>query len=383
MSRKRTTKTVLQCQLQGSEKEERNMSKQIQYARLSKIFLDSKNPRLGRASQDRELTQDKVYDRMRDWSLEELATSFLENGFWVHEAVLCTVEEVDGDEHLVAIEGNRRIAALKRLQKTYSGEERSKRWLDLIKGTSEPTDIFTRVPYIAIEKRSDVDTFLGFRHVTGIKEWKPPEKAQFITKLINEYGASYREVMRKIGSKTPVVERNYIAYSIFAQMEETEGLEVDQVKDRFSVLFLSLRSKHVQKFLGVENKFGIKPSQVNPPIDEEHIDRMKEYSVWLFGDDETPPVVKDSRQVDRFARVLASEEGLEYLRAVRRPSLEKAFIIAGGDQEELYGIIATAAYNLQEALSSIHLYKEDEKLIDITKRLIVNVDQIRKTLDID
>ena len=320
---------------------------------------------------------------MRDWSLEELATSFLESGFWVHEAVLCAVAEINGDDRLVVIEGNRRIAALKRLQKTYSGEERSPKWLELIVDSEEPTDIFGAVPYIKLMARSDVDAFLGFRHVTGIKEWKPPEKAQFISKLINEGRISYREVMRKIGSKTPVVERNYIAYCIFSQMEEIGDLDIDKVQDRFSVLFLSLRSKHVQNFLGVEDKFGIEPWKVMPPVDHEHLDRLKEYSLWLFGDRETSPIVLDSRQVDKFARVLASEDGLEYLRAVRRPSLEKAYVIAGGDQEEIYEIISTATYNLQEALSSIHLYKTDKKLIDMAKRLIVNTDQIKRTLEID
>ncbi len=358
------------------------MTGKIEYLPISEFFLDSRNPRLGRAVQDLRLAQDEIYNHMRDWSLEELATSFLENGFWVHEAVLCAGEEIDGEERLVVIEGNRRIAALKRLQKTYRGEERSSKWMELIDGTDEPTGIFDSVPYIRIEKRSDVDAFLGFRHVTGIKEWRPPEKAQFISKLINERRISYREVMRTIGSKTPVVERHYVAYCILTQMEEIEGLETDQVKDRFSVLFLSLRSRNVQKFLGVEDKFGIEPSEVNPPVDGEHLDRLKEYSMWLFGDEETPPIVKDSRQVDRFARVLASEAGVEYLRAVRRPSLEKAYVIAGGDQEEIYEIISTATYNLQEALSSIHLYKEDRRLIEMAKRLIVNTDQIKMTLGI-
>ena len=216
------------------------MSGQIKYAPLSEIFLDSKNPRLAGLS--------KIWNRPKMRStiacaigrLKNSQHLFLKSGFWVHEAVLCTVEETDRNERLVVIEGNRRIAALKHLQKTYSGEERSPKWLELIKGTDEPTDLFGAVPYIKIEKRTDVDTFLGFRHVTGIKEWKPPEKAQFISRLINESGISYQEVMRKIGSKTPVVERNYIAYCIFTQMEEIEGLAVDQVKDRFSVLFLSL-----------------------------------------------------------------------------------------------------------------------------------------------
>ncbi len=354
----------------------------IEHAPLSEIFLDPRNPRLGLPVDASELPQQEIYDRMRDWSLEELATSFLESGFWEHEAVLCVIEEVDGQERLVVIEGNRRIAALKRLQKTFAGEEPSRKWRALIDGVDEPENLFANVPYIEVSQRQDIDTFLGFRHVTGIKEWKPPEKAQFIAKLIDDRGFSYRQVMRKIGSKTPVVERNYIAYCIFAQMQETEDLQTDLVQDRFSVLFLSLRSQLVQKFLGVEGKFGIDPAEVKPPVDANHLDRLREYSRWLFGDTETPPIVSDSREVDRFARVLGSEEAVEYLRQVSRPSLEKAFIIAGGDQEQVYELVASATYNLQEALSSLHLYKSDVRLRTIAVHLIAHCEQIRKTLEI-
>lgn len=359
------------------------MSQEIEYAALSEIFLDPMNPRLGRALRDRGLTQDEVYDCMRDWSLEELATSFLESGFWVHEAVLCVVEEIDGLERLVVVEGNRRIAALMRLRKTYEGVERSPKWLGLTAGTEAPADLFAAIPYIRVAERSDIDAFLGFRHVTGIKEWRPPEKAAFIAKMISERGISYRDVMRIIGSKTPVVERHYIAYCILSQMRETEDLDAAGVEGRFSLLFLSLRSKRVQRFLGVQDKFGITPSEVAPPVDDEHIEQLREYSIWLFGDEETPPIVQDSRQIDKFALVLSSEDALKYLRAMRKPSLARAYFIAGGEQEELYDIISIATYNLQEALSVIHLYKRDEKLLKMVKRLIKNTDQIRKTLDVN
>ncbi len=359
------------------------MSQKIEYAPLSKILLDPLNPRLGRAAQEGRLTQDQVYECMRDWSLEELATSFLESGFWVHEAVLCVVEKIDECQQLVVIEGNRRIAALMRLKKTYEGKESSPKWLELIKDVDEPTEMLAAIPFIRIAKRSDVNAFLGFRHVTGIKEWKPTEKASFIARLINEENLSYRDVMRKIGSKTPVVERNYVAYCLFAQMKEIEGLEDIQVEDRFSVLFLSLRSAYVRSFLGIEGKFGMQPSKVPPPVDDKHLEQLKEFSIWLFGDERTLPIVRDSRQIDKFARVLASEEGLDYLRAVKRPDLEKAYVIAGGDQEELHEIISNATYNLQEALSVIHMYTNDTKLIKMVKRLIINVDQIKKTLNID
>lgn len=361
---------------------EKKLAREIEYISLGEIALDPRNPRLGRAAHLENLDQDQIYDKMKDWSLEELATSFLESGFWPHEAVLCVVENIQGKDGLVVVEGNRRIAALQRLQKAYAGEETSKKWQDLIAGVPRPDELFARVPFIQYDSRADVDAFLGFRHVTGIKEWAPPEKAQFIAKLIDESGFSYRQVMRKIGSKTDTVERNYIAYSILSQMEETEDLEIEEVENRFSVLFLSLRSKNVQAFLGIENKFGIEPKDVKPPIDNQHIDHLRDFSKWLFGDAETPPVVKDSREVDRFARVLASAEGLDYLRSVRRPSLEKAYVIAGGDQEEVFDLLSVATYNLQEALSSIHHYKSDERLIAIAKRMLANADQIRKTLEL-
>ena len=356
--------------------------RKIEYTALDQIALDPKNPRLGRLAHNKNLAQDEIFNLMRDWSLEELATSFLESGFWAHEAVLCVEEEVHGDVRLVVIEGNRRIAALKRLKMAFDGDETSRKWLDIIGETAEPKTLFSEVPFIRLDSRNEVDAFLGFRHVTGIKEWAPPEKAQFIAKLIDENGLSYRDVMRQIGSKTPTVQRNYIAYSILIQMEETEGLDVGKVEDKFSVLFLSLARSDVREFLGVKEKFEVSPDQVKPPVSAEFVQNLKEYSRWLFGDEENAPVVTDSRQVDKFAKVLASKEGLDYLRTVKRPSLEKAFVIAGGDQEELYELMSTAAYNVEEALSSIHHYADDERLIRIVQRLSANVSQINKIFEL-
>lgn len=359
------------------------MERKIEYAELKEFCLDPANPRLGRSVHQQDLSKDEVLERMKDWSLEELATSFLESGFWSHEAVLCLQDTDEGDGRLIVVEGNRRIAALMRLQRAFEGVETSKKWLDLIANVKPDDSLFNRVPYIRLNNRSEVDAFLGFRHVTGIKEWAPPEKAQFIAKLIDENHLSYSDVMRRIGSKTPTVQRNYIAYSILLQMESTEGLDVSKVEDKFSVLFLSLARRDVQDFLGVREKFDVPPEKVNPPINDAHIGNMKDYAKWLFGDEENPPVVTDSRLVDRFARVLASDEGLQYMRAFRRPSLEKAFVIAGGDQEEVCEIISTAAYTVEEALSSIHHYANDERLIKLVNRLASNVKQLNRIFDID
>ena len=62
-----------------------------------------------------------------------------------------------------------------------------------------PKKLFTKIPYILADSRQDIESFLGFRHVTGIKQWQPAQKAQYIAKLIDERGMNYEEVMRKIG----------------------------------------------------------------------------------------------------------------------------------------------------------------------------------------
>ena len=356
------------------------MAVEIRYAPLSDLFLDPRNPRLGRAFHDECPSQGELYEEMRNWSLDELATSFLESGFWAHEAILCCEEELYGHPCLLVVEGNRRIAALKKLKNTYEGGEHNRKWLELIRDTTPEPELFARVPYIRISSRDDVAAFLGFRHVTGIKEWAPPEKAEFIYTLIQRSNLSYRDVMRRIGSQTPVVERNYVAYCILTQMKEIEDLDVVEVENRFSVLFLSLRSQRVRHFLGIEEKFGIEPGEVYPPVPESHVAAVKDFSLWLFGNQEARPIVKDSREVDRFAHVLGSDAGVDYLRSVKRPSLETAFLVAGGTKEEVYELVRTAAYNLQEALSSVHLYKEDERLLTMSRLLIANAEQIKQTL---
>ena len=91
------------------------IAEELKYAKLDELYLDPKNPRLGRHHVNVRLSQEEVLDLMRDWVLDELAVSYLESGFWTHEALLVTREELDGESRFVVVEGNRRLAALKYL----------------------------------------------------------------------------------------------------------------------------------------------------------------------------------------------------------------------------------------------------------------------------
>ena len=348
----------------------------IEFASLEELYLDPLNPRLGRANSGASVTQSQVLERMRGWSLEELAVSFMENGFWPQEAVIVVKEELYGQpEKLVVVEGNRRIASLKYLEKAKSGEQVPRNWRQMCVDATPHEDLFTKIPYILADSRSDVIAFLGYRHVTGIKEWNPAEKAEFIARMVDEQGMSYDAIRRQIGSRVDTVRRNYIAFRILDQIE-SQGIEISDtgMKNRFSVLFLSLREAGVQNFLGVNIR--AEPEDARTPVSAEKFDELSEFSKWLFGTNERLPIFTDSRQVGNFARVLSSAEAVEYLRSSPNFSFELALQKAGIEDEEIEIQLKEASNQIELALSRVHLHLESEPIQKAVQRLALNAKEL-------
>ncbi len=333
---------------------------QLKYARLDELLLDPTNARLGRNNTGRNVTQERVLELMKDWTLDELAVSFLESGFWPHEALLVVRENLYGKPALVVVEGNRRLAALKYLYDAVHGRPASKKWSDIAKGAAPPARLFDKIPYMQISSRKEIEAFLGFRHVTGIKEWKPAEKAEYIAKLIEESHMTYGQVMRKIGSKTPAVRQHYISYRLLLQMEDQENISLKHVEDKFSVLYLSLRTEGVRKYLQVDIK--AEPKGAKRPVPPSRLKALANFALWLFGDEKTAPIVKESRQVDDFGSILESNEAVKYLERSERPNFDTAFRLAGGDEPEIIKLIEKAADNIELALGRVHLHSGSKKL---------------------
>jgi len=352
---------------------------QLKFASLDELNLDPMNPRLGRNNTRPDLPQSDILELMKDWTLDELAVSFLESGgFWTHEAVLVTKERLYGRIRLVVIEGNRRLAALMLLHEAIEGRAISKKWAEIAEDSNPSKDLFTRIPYIEVDSREDIESFLGFRHVTGIKEWRPAEKAEYISKLIDERGMGYEEVMKKIGSKTQTVRQNYISYRLLLEIEETVDVPEENLEDRFSVMYLSLRTKGVQKYLHIDIQAD--PKKAKRPVPRPHLEALARFAIWLFGDEEREPLFTDSRKVDDFGRILESRKAVEYLERSDEPSFDIAFRLAGGDEPEIIRLIENAADNVELALTRAHLYADSKELRAAIERLGKDSDQLMKIL---
>jgi len=351
----------------------------IQYTSIDKLYLDAQNPRLGRDRVKRGLSQDEVLQIMKDWTLEELATSFCESGFWPQEALITVKGTVGESEELVVIEGNRRLAALKLMAQAASRRGATPTWRKLIEGvpSSRLMELRGRVPYMLMPNRDSVKAYLGFRHVTGIKEWNPAEKAQFIAELIEKDKLDYEQVRRRIGSKLPTVRQTYISYRLLLQMEEhSETVDVQKVESRFSVLYLSIRSDGVRKYLHIN--IDADPKTAKKPVPKSRLRQLESFALWLFGDAKHDPLFTDSRRVDDFGRILSSSKAVAYLERTEGPSFEVARRMAGVSEVEVATHIETAADEVEEALRAAHTQKGSIRVKEAVERLAVDTVQLVK-----
>ena len=347
---------------------------ELKFASIDDLYLDPLNPRVGRHNMGADVSQEVILDLVADWTLDELARSYLENGgFWLHEALLVVEEELYGQERLIVVEGNRRLAALKYLCAAYEGNPTSRKWKEISESAAPPPELFTKVPYILVNNRRDIQAFLGFRHVTGIKQWDADEKAYFIAKLIDEEGLTYTEVMRQIGSTTPAVRRHYIAYRVLLQIESNiEDYNRERADASFTILYMSLDTVGAKQFLRIDVEAD--PQTIKNPVPQNHLDNLADFARWLYGnqDQTQEPIITDTRQVSMFGKVLESQEATDYLQRSANPNLELAFQLAGGDEEEIIRHIQQAADNIEQALSRVQHFRNSSGLQHQVKRLGVD-----------
>lgn len=353
-----------------------SLSRKIEFTDIDSLFLDPCNPRLGRARSVPSSTQEDVMKFMRSWSLDELAISFLENGFWPQEAVIVVKEALYGPPcKLVVVEGNRRIAALKYLKRAFAGEKVPKTWERMSEQANPSPDLFTKIPYIFAETRNDVTAFLGFRHVTGIKQWAPAEKAEFIARMVDENKMTYESIRKQIGSRTDIVRRNYIAFRILQQIEDFDiDISEGGIDRRFSVLFLALRETSVQDFLGVDIR--AEPIEAQTPVPESHICSLSNFVSWLFGTAKKSPLFTDSRNVGNFARILASKQAVDYLLSSPDPSFDLALQKSGVEDEEIENQLMEANNQMELALSRVHFHLESIAIQKAMRRLALNAKEL-------
>ncbi|KGO85423.1 hypothetical protein Q765_16275 [Flavobacterium rivuli WB 3.3-2 = DSM 21788] len=171
---------------------------------LDKLFLDPNNYRLRSKQQYTEiqdLTDDKLIGlalQQRTFNIvtgknnievKDLIDSFKSNGFLKVDNIL--VRELGNKKGYVVIEGNRRVAALKILQKSFNEGFN----IGILNES-----IFQAVEAVKYSYNNPEEylILMGLRHVSGNKKWDRYNQAKLISELSSN-GLSVNEIANKLG----------------------------------------------------------------------------------------------------------------------------------------------------------------------------------------
>lgn len=208
---------------------------------LEQLLLDPNNYRFlddpdfvwaDEARYHEESVQNRANQRLADSAgFDDLKNSILTNGFLPVERIVVKKYPHADDRYLV-IEGNRRVAALRRIKRDHDAG---------VVIAPEVLEVLERVPAVVLEGDDPKlqAALMGVRHVSGIKDWGPYQRARLVTELRDDQGLDAGEVSGRLAMSVQEVNRRYKAYKALEQMgkhEEFEGSADPKLYDLFHEL---------------------------------------------------------------------------------------------------------------------------------------------------
>jgi hypothetical protein len=325
-----------------------------EFVELAKLELDPQNPRL--PAKLRGASQIELLDYIaRHYNAISIAESIARFDYFPSEPLVAL--RIEGSENLRVIEGNRRLTALKGLTDP-SVRERFKnqtRW-ERASERAAARRLRTDVPVLVAEAWDDAAPLIGFRHISGITEWEPFQKASFIARLVDGEERPFDEIAELVGEKEPTVRTLYRNYSIVEQARDYFDLPIaSTAEELFGTFTAVLNRRALREFIGAPQ-----PAQVRAgkwPLPKAKKREVSDLLSWIYGDGDDEPVIDETRDLGDLARIVESEEGLAELRASR--DLDAADTAAGGPGERLRERLESARTALRAAVRSIKSAGDD------------------------
>lgn len=327
------------------------MSQKYVELTLDELALDLENPRL-----PKELNAGAA-DTIVNWLLDEtslidLMLAIGNNGYFVGEPLLVAKE----NDKYVVVEGNRRLSCLMLLQHPEIATKQKSKVNRVIELTSERP---TLIPCILFDAREDIEQYLGFKHVTGVKEWSVLAKARYLNGLLprlvsQDANDQYKELAKKIGSKADYVRRLLVAYQLYLLIEDNDFFKIPGLTETtlyFGYLVDCLHRVNIREFIGVEIN---SPTPVQQLAQEEYLQNFENLIDWFFRKNEfNKTLVKgDSKSLTKLDTVLSHHIAKE--KFCMSGDLEAAFSYTEETSVSFHSNLSQSLNFLELAQGQIH-----------------------------
>lgn len=322
------------------------------------LHLDPENPRL--PERLKKAPEKEVLNWMlSDATLVDLMASIAENGFFNGEPVLVVKE--DGKN--MVVEGNRRLGAIKLLRNPDLATE-SPRTVKTIAETAKAKNTLPSEIWVFICKdRNAVSNYLGFRHVTGVKQWPLISKARYLYDLFLKKSRTdyevYKELAREIGSKGNYVRKLLIGYQAFQIIKTRNWFGMGEYLNEES-FDLSLISEVLNDQSMVAEFAGIDVNSERP-FENINLETFEQLSKWLYQITESGRTrIGDNRNLRLLNRILQNQEAKKAFTEDGKSITEAAELTDLSDENIRYYLNESLS-NLNEAQKLIHRAKSPTK----------------------
>ena len=226
---------------------------------INDLYLDPNNPRFWDQQSRRripdnrtieETVQKRVEQSIRRHDIEELQFSILRNGFLPLDRIV--VRPITGhNDKYVVVEGNRRLAALKLLRERINENLVSEENIsdEYLENLLDQTDTISVLVYSGSHSDDISWIFQGIRHIGGIRQWDPAQRAKLVADQFENGSSSFTETGQKFGLSARAVGRLYRSYKALEQMRSDDEFGKKVRNDYFSLFDEAYRNTDVRAWL--------------------------------------------------------------------------------------------------------------------------------------
>lgn len=351
----------------------KKMTNKIEPIQTSSLSFDPENPRFYRLNDKAGSEGIVISEMLQDESVQELMLSIGEQDYFPGEPLLV----VRSGKKNIVVEGNRRLAAVKLLNGEIKPPSKKNKSVQLIRdeATFKPTEL----PCIVYKTREEVLRYIGYRHITGVKEWDSLSKAKYLKELyVTFYEGTNKSkadilkgLSKEIGSKAYYVGMLLTALHLYEVAAEDDFFDLPMTEKDvdFSYITTALGYSSLTEWLNLEDRKDF-------DCDDIEEDNLKNLFAWCFvRDQQGRTIVGESRRISDLATIVEYPRAIENL--LKSSNIDEAFLYTNGQEQALDQAINLAETKLRvvwEMLLSTQKFSSNHQerasqLFDISKQI--------------
>lgn len=284
---------------------------------LNHLLLDPNNPRFSELGEELNLipelrfNEEKIQhvtkEKMKNptFDVSELKDTIKTVGFLPMDRIVVRKWKgvsPDGIDKFVVIEGNRRVTALKWLVDLHElGKET---FTDAQLSNFNELNALILDDTVAPETASLI--LPGLRHVSGVKEWGPYQKAKAIFSL-RKSGMTPQEAAQSLGLSTRAANNSYRVYLALEQMNANDEYSEFTTPRMYSYFEEAFKRSEVKNWLNWDD-------QKETFTNEEN---LKEFYSWMIPDadnEDEKPKLPEAKSIRELGLIINDEQALNVFR---------------------------------------------------------------------